>query len=111
MKYKQGFRNYALFFWRIIRQKSLIMRIAQQFKAKILMSRLINLACLSRSYFTILSIFKAKTRPRKLFCREINRSRAPFRQAVIGYVFSNHGVCYIKDCSTGPNAQQYKTPC
>ena len=52
------------------------------------------------TFNTNLSIFKAKTRERKLFYHEqINRStQALFFlfQAVIGYISSNHGMCYIK---------------
>ena len=55
------------------------------------------------TFNTNLSIFKVKTRERKLFCCRINRSRALF-------FFSNHGSCYIKNWSTVPNGQQSRTP-
>ena len=31
-------------------------------------------------------------------------------QAVIGYISSNHGTCYVKNESTGPNSQQHRPP-
>ena len=51
------------------------------------------------TFKTNLSILKATTREKKLFCRQMNQSRALFVlfQAVIGYISSNHGVCYMKN--------------
>ena len=51
------------------------------------------------TFNTNLSIFKVKTRERKLFCCRINRSRALF-------FFSNHGSCYIKNWAQSPMASR-----
>ena len=55
---------------------------------------------------TNLSIFKAKTRKRKLFCHQINQSGALFFlfQAVIGYISSNHGRVMLKTRAQVPTA-------
>ena len=60
-----------------------------------------------------LSIFKAKTaktRKRKLFCRQIQTGAFFLFQAVIGFFSSNHGACYIKTRAHAPNGQQHRTP-
>jgi len=48
-----------------------------------------------------LSIFKVKTRKRKLFCRQIQADGFFLFQAVIGFFSSNHGALY-KNKSTCP---------
>ena len=66
------------------------------FKRKVFMFQFTKLALVSL-LIQKLSIFKAKTRGKKMFYRQINRSRALFlSQAVIGYISSNHGACHIK---------------
>ena len=70
------------------------------FNQKFLLFQFIKLAIFfGFTLNTNLSIFKAKTRERKLFCHQINRGGALFFflfQAVIGYISSNHGMCYVK---------------
>ena len=58
-------------------QKYLIMRIVQYFYEKIF-NLLSFQIFVGFTFSTKLSIFKAKTRERKLFCRQINRGRRLF---------------------------------
>mgnify|MGYP007058645313 CR=1 FL=1 len=60
--------------WRIMGQKCLIMRIVHEKIFNLLSFQIF----VGFTFSTKLSIFKAKTRERKLFCRQINRGRRLF---------------------------------